>query len=306
MSFPVIDTEIKVDGAVLPYSFMPQVSGMGFEKTGDVEITEENIRRYVNCYFRINCSYSAEFQMDGQSYRIMLGDTDGNGRFNDRFSIPENFRSMSRMPVYAQGDQFYISGTGNFDYTDRLVCGDFLMVNGKLFEVEISTAQGKMTLTEVTEGLVPLKLAMETERLALYSEVGEHCLNMYKPELTVMIPAGNYRLLSYQVFRDDEQGDRWRLSAGGSTESPVISVEQNSGAVLDFGEPYVPVVEAQNMRRGSTGEGESDLPLLFNVEGKGKELLTDLTHMSGKKTKIPTSRTTQTKHFFYVMNHLRF
>ena len=291
VTFPVIDTEIKVDGAVLPYSFMPQVSGMGFEKAGDVEITAENIRRYVNCYFEINCSYSAEFQMDGRSYRVMLGDTDGNGRFNDRFSIPENFRSISRMPVYAQGDQFYISGTGNIDFTDRQVCGDFVMVNGKLYEVEISTARGKLTLTEVTEGLVPLKLAMETERLALYSEDGEHCLNMYKPESTVLIPAGNYRLLSYQAFRDDEQGDRWRLIAGGSTESPVVSVEQNNGAVLEFGEPFVPIVETQNVGRGSSGEGASDLPLLFNVEGTGRELLTELIHMSGTKTKIPLSKT---------------
>ena len=54
-------------------------------------------------------------------------------------------------------------------------------------------------------------------------------------------------------------------------------------SLLEFGEPYTPIVDIR--------EGLSTLvSLTFRVEGKGKELLTDLSHISGNKTHIRLSK----------------
>lgn len=74
-----------------------------------------------------------------------------------------------------------------------------------------------------------------------------------------MIPQGRYRLLTYEVFRKNDQGDLWRLSAGATLESPFINVGGSSESVLEFGEPYVPIVNI----RGSVA---SRYYLMFNEE----------------------------------------
>jgi hypothetical protein len=95
----------------------------------------------------------------------------------------------------------------------------------------------------------------------------------YKPSTDVlMLPPGKYRLLSYLAFRRDERGDLWRMSAAGTSDSPVAEVTSKNGAVLTFGEPYAPVVEIdRNNRMLYARVLNADILLNFNVEGKGKE-----------------------------------
>jgi hypothetical protein len=148
-----------------------------------------------------------------------------------------------------------------------------------------------MNLTPVSEGLSPLTLAADTERVSLYAEDGSCSLMAYRPGKTIMVPPGRYRLFAYQFLRRDLQGDLWQLIAGGTKESPVVTVDGSGDAVLKFGEPYVPVVDVpeyylQEVRNRSGKQ----VQLSFNVEGAGRELLTDLQRISGISSRIKLSR----------------
>jgi len=286
IGFPAIETSIEVDGKSLPYSFRPVISGY-MAQIAQVKADNQSLGRYMNILLYVNCAYSGEFQIDGQKYRLMLGDKNCNGRFDERLTLlpmpSERIIGRVRINIFARGDSFYLSSGEKIDSYDEQVCGDWLLVNDKLFEVSINTAKDLLTLTPVSESLASLKLAMKTERISLYTEDGKHCLMIYKPAKEIKIPQGRYKLLAYEVFRRDEQGDLWRLCAAATKESPAVTLAEGL-SILEFGEPYLPIVDLQKM-----GGRLDRFFLVFNVEGKAKELLTDLSHISGTKTLIPLS-----------------
>ena len=293
VSFPAVDAMIEVDGVSLPYSFRLEVSGQMTSGSGSQSAGAQNTRRSVSVILISNCAYSATFQAGGRQYRAMLGDSNANGRFDERLTMPPFMQSpmQVRQRIYATGDQLFLTGgDGAFDYSDSQLLGDFLLVNGKLFEIALSIAKLTLTLTEVTAGLAEVKIPMEVERLSLYTDDGKNCVNIYRPGAAVMIPAGTYKLLSYQVFHKDEQGDAWRVCASGTTSSPTVTAAQNSGSTLELGEPFTPVVDVHSSG-GNSQSGNSQTPLNFSIEGIGKELLTDVSHVSGDLSKIPLSKT---------------
>lgn len=285
MRFPAIETSIEVDGKSLPYSFRPVISGY-MTQMAQVKSNNQNINRYMNFRLLVNCAYSGEFQIDGQKYRLILGDKNCNGRFDDRLTFLPSDKIIGRIQtnIFARGDSFYITSGEKIESYDEQVCGDWLLVSDRLFEVSINTAKGLLSLTAISENLASLKLAMKTERLSLYTEDSKHCLMIYKPAKEIKIPQARYKLLSYEVFRKDEQGDLWRLCAAATKETPVMTLGE-SQSVYEFGEPYVPIVDVQKM-----GGRLDRFFLMFNVEGKAKELLTDLSHISGTKTHILLSK----------------
>ena len=285
VEFPGVETKIEVDGKSVPYSFRPsvRVRSAQLERRG---FTEESVRRYIGIVLRLNCSYTGELQIQGQKYRVILGDGNCNGRFNDRFTLLDmkTPNDVRRMPIFSHGDGFIITTENKIDSSDLQVCGNWLVVTDTLFEVNINTVNRKMTLTPMTDNLGALKLAMKTERISLYTEDGKNSLMMYRPSKKIKVPAGKYRLYMYQALKKDEQGDLWRLCAWATTESPFVAVDRKGEVVLEFGEPYLPIVNVIQPR------GRSSRALIaFEVEGKGKESLRDLSHISGDKTQIPLS-----------------
>jgi len=282
--FSGVDIRIEVDGKSLPYSFNALVYGVRLDQLEKSGMTKEDVNRSIILLLNTNCSYTGEFQINGQNYRVVLGDRDCNGRFNDRLSI-RKFKKppAGRIRVYGSSDGFFITAGDKIDSFDLQVCGDLLLVKDRLFKVSIRIAEGKMTLTPVSENLVSLHLPEEAERLSLYTQDEKHCLVAYQPNKEIKVPAGKYRLYTYQIFKKDKQGDMWRLNAAATTETPFITVDRKGKPVVELGEPYMPLIDVrvrENRSRASIG---------FNVEGKGKEFVTDLSHISGDKTQISLS-----------------
>jgi hypothetical protein len=279
-----VETEISVDGKTLPYSFLPYLLGYNLDRLRDSGLEEKTINRNIIFYLRPHCMYTGSFQQGGKEYHITLGDTDCNGRFSDGFKVRKFSSAIPRrMPIFGEGDHFYISAAEELSSFDSQYLGKWLVIGESLFEVAVSTAEKKITLTPVTKGLAALRLNVRPEILTLHTEDENNCVMMIDPAETVNIPEGKYRLLYYKVHKQDAQGDLWRLCASGSTESPYLTVDTSNGAACRIGEPYVPFVEARNINptRGTY--------LMFNVEGEGKELLSDLSHIKGEKTEIPLS-----------------
>jgi len=296
MKFRTVDTTIEVEGKRLPYSLRPEPMLMNLAQYSESKLEQRVLPRYVNCTLRSNCVYTGEFKLDGRTYSVTLADANCNGSFNDMFAI-RNINYPRRLPVSAQGDSFYISRDGKPDAIDRLVYGDWLVIGDKLFSLTVSPAKGTMTLTPVKENLVPLKLAMLPERLSISTEDGKNCIMMFQPAETIMIPPGRYRLFNYELFREDEQGDLWRLWANATTDTPYFTAGQGDGALFEFGEPYAAVITTANVlpaftvqSQGQTKRLPPRVPLVFNIEGQGKEFVNALGHIRGDKTKIPLSQ----------------
>jgi hypothetical protein len=254
------------------------------EQLAKSEFDEKSVSRYINFMIDLNCSYTGEFKIGNQKYSVFLGDSDCSGRFNDRFSVYKFEKPPpGRMQIFGRGDVLFITTGDKIGVYDRLTLGDMLLVKDKLFKVSISTAEGKMTLTPVTGNLVSLQLPADTERLSLYTEDEKHCLMAFQPSKKIKIPAGKYRLYNYQILKKDKQGDLWRLNATATSETSFVTVEGKGKSVVEFGEPYMPLVEVtvrENTSRASIG---------FDIEGRGKEFVTDLSHISGEQTKISLS-----------------
>ncbi len=283
VKLPIVDTTIEVDGKPLPFSFRPVLYTSSLKQLNKKGFTEESVNRYIRFSLIVNCYYSGKFQMDGRNYRVILNDKNCNGRFDDKFTVRRFDRSPRRFPIRVWGDLFYITSGEKIDSFAEQISGDWLLVNDRLFEVSINTPENKLTLTPIDKNLATLKLPMKMERISLCTEDGKHYLNIYQSVKEIRIPRGKYRLLSYEVFRKEKKGDLWRLYATATIESPFVTVDGGNESLLEFGEPYTPIVDIR--------EGLSTLvSLTFRVEGKGKELLTDLSHISGNKTHIRLSK----------------
>lgn len=280
-SIPPVDMTVTVDGIELPYRIMPRPSDMMMSQARERTIFQ----------YDVLCGYRGEFTVGASRYLVRLYDSNGNGRFGDRKELYPGKAQQGSMPYYTLGDMMYISDGKNKEYKDSQPLGDLFLLGDSMYHVKVEVPNGRMTLTETKGDRVPLKLGARPERLSLITRDGTHCLMVYKPPADVIrIPAGSYRLLFYQLFQKDAQGDIWRLMADGSDESPPVTVAPGNGAALPFGEPFVPVVTLYPIDETSD-ISKGDTRLSFSIEGRGKEMVTDISHFDGDATQIPLSKT---------------
>lgn len=296
VKFGAVDFMIEAEGKRLPYSVRPEFMILSSARYPESQLDQKLLPRVVQRYLRTNCAYSGEFKLDGQTYSVTLADSNFNGSFTDVFEIRKS-PVPRRLAVSAQGDSFYISRDGKPETIDRLVYGDWLVIRDKLYKISFGPAKPALTLAPVQENLVPLRLSMLPERLSISTEDGKNCIMMFEPAETIMIPPGRYRLFSYELFKEDAQGDLWRLCANATTDTAFFTAGQGERALLEFGEPFVPAITTANVLQALTvqSQGQTKLlpprvPIVFNIEGLVKEFVNDLSHLRGDKTKIPLSQ----------------
>ncbi len=286
VEFPNVDITYQEGGKTLPYCIRitGQVWNPGeFEKA---TIKDDEINRYFYMQLSVQSSYSGKFTEDGVTYSVALGDSNGNGRFDDKASpVKIAGPAMRSQPAYFEGDQFYLSTKGRPDYRDGWRYGELLSIKGKVYEVTIDIPGERMTLTPTTRPLVPLKLATETDRLALYGGNESPGIMLFQPGAAANVPKGTYKLVAYQLRRKDKDGNEWLLAAMGARETESVTVGEKGNAALTFGEPFVPFAEIPPWSRHN-----DQLQLQFCAEGAGKELITDLSRLSGTGTTIAMSK----------------
>jgi hypothetical protein len=292
--FPAIDTKILVGDKSLPFSFRPDFMGR-LIAVDRGNISEELLNRTIYLYLRVNCMYRGKLDVDGQVYYIWLSDTNCNGLFNEKFALRKLKTPIpGRMPIFNTGDGVFLSANKEIKMYDQQVCGDWLLIKNKLFDMRIDQAGGKITLTPVMQDLVPLWLAMEPEHLSLYTEGGEHFLMTCQPDKRIDIPAGKYRLYNYKLLKKDDQGDLWSLNGRATTECSWITLEGKDGSELAFGEPFAVSAEVPENRREVLQRSPvtpDSIYLSFVIRGRGNEDILDLSHIKGNETKIPLSTT---------------
>jgi len=283
--FPSVDTTYQTGGKTLSYCLRARGAVWNPEEFKKATLAEDRIDEFFYLSLDVECSYSGKFTIENDTYSIALGDTNGNGRFDDKARLEKRVGPRMRSdPAYYSGDQFYLSTERRPDYRDGWKCGDLLLLKGQLYEVAIDIPAARVTLTQTKQSLVPLKLGAETERLSICSENDEHYVMMLQPGTAVNVPKGKYRLMSYQMRRKDKDGNPWLLAASAAKDSAWVNAEEGGNAVLSLGEPFVPFAEV-----APWSVRNDQVRLQFCAEGAGKELVSDLARLSGDGSSIAMS-----------------
>ena len=294
VQFPCVDISVDVNGKPLPYRFRPSLSTYSSKRFSEVlqgpRLDPEEIRNLVQLSVSIPCAYVGSFATDKQTYHVALGDRNGNTRFDDRIAQVGPFRSKDPEPAYYAGDALLVSPTEDFKDSDAFTLGNLLLLEDKLYEVSVDIAGGRMTLTPATAKLMPLKLAAECDSLSIVSTDLSRCVMMLRPGGKVKVPQGEYRLVAYQALKKDAQGDLWRIRARAGRDSAVASVGGDGKHSLVLGEPYTPMVYVPEYSRNNLDRGEPAAQLALIVCGAGREIVGDLSRVSGTASKIALSK----------------
>lgn len=284
------DVTFQRDGAVLPYSLQFSINGHNL-KDFDLSKLGSEPYRYMSFQVSTYCSYATSFELDGKTYRVVLGDRNCDGDFAQTAFIDKRYLSADRRQFYASGDSLYLTSADKITYEDEATLANRLLLGDHLFDVEIDTLARKLTLTPITEGRLALKLSYPPERLLLHDQDFKQSVMMYRPGAVARIPAGEYRILNYQVFKRGQDGELWLLGADGTNDSPFVTLDDANEATLPFGEPFVhyatvPSYSAKTFRQNP----ERGVRIQFEIEGSGKELVNNLSLVSGKPGSIEMSR----------------
>ena len=284
VQFGPIETAIEVQGKSLPYSFITGANCWNKAQLKTAKLTPQNARQFLQIWLNGRCLYQGEFALDSGRYRVVLIDGNCNGRFDDKLSSEV---TGPQGEIYPSGDRLYLRPVGEqFRYDDAFILGDLLLINGKLFDVRVSIPEGKMTLTPDTEKVARIKLAMDAERITLDTKAGKRSVMMFRPGKQVELPEAEYRVFSYAVLRKDEKGSQWLVSGQASGGSPFAP----AGAALTFGEPYTVWADVPEWSVQNFSHGAPEVQLLLNIQGVGKERVTNLERISGEASSIPLAQ----------------
>jgi hypothetical protein len=278
VDFPVISTTVDLTGHALPYSL--RILAMGLTP-GDSASPQRSPVDGLQVFANVNCAYTGRFELDGETYSIVLSDRNGNGRFDDSVSLGDRDIAPVEGLLVPDADELYLAPSIRPGGSDGMLLADFLVVGGRLFEVVPDLAANKLVLTPTDEPLVPVPLSMKVERLHLYGGTGGRSVAMFRPEEEVTLPAGTYRVLNYQALREDEDGGTWRALAFATTETPALEVGTGARRTLTFGEPYVPTVFVSARSRERVKDGVQQIPIELRIVGAANEVVLDVRRISG-------------------------
>lgn len=245
-------------------------------------------RNLVHVYLSVECAYQGTLTSEsGAKYSIALGDSNGNGTFGDM--IPTGNEPANRQ---VSPDVFFITSGELREYGDSLMMGRQLLLEGKLYDVNVDIPQKRLTLTPTSKSLVPLALPAETEHLLLRAvePADAQSIMMFRPGKQAQIPEGKYCAYGYQLIKKDSKGDTWRLRAMPMGNPGAASITAGGGSI-EFGEPYTPVISVDPNSLAAMKRGETTgVQLVFQLEGQAKERVADLRHTAGTKTDIALSQ----------------
>ena len=284
--FPPLDLEIDAAGHRLPYSFSLRIGGTMPAKDDPAPAST----RFRNLHFGVspNCAYLGEFAIDGNGYRIAIGDSNANGVFGDNALLNENVRYSDRRLV-AQGDTLYVSAAGRAENADGLILGQCLAIGERLFDVHLDVPANRLTLTPRQENLGALEFTAPVRSMSLVSASENGTLMLCRVGRRASVPAGSWRLLEYQIAKPDDWGDLWLLQAKGTDKLPSIVVTPGGSVPLPVGEPIQAGVEIYD-RALQQAAANGQLRLSLALLGNAGELVSDLRHLSGTQTQHKKSK----------------
>lgn len=289
-SFPSQDITYQWEGKTLPYRF--RLSGSLYFSMGQRErITKDILTQRFYPSVSARCVYKSQVTVGGQKYQILLSDTNCNGRFDDVLSLPPDYKKAFQYSrkIYPSGDNIYLRKEGFFSWNDEQRFAKKIFLEGRLYDLSISLAQGKLTLNPSSDATATIKLPMQVDKLGLYREDGGMSINIYNAAEDIKVPAGNYLLTGYTVSRKDGSGAEWWLKTTASINTPIASIAENAVTTLKMGEPFLPRVDFPYWSLQNFKSNQKSIQLNMVTEGIGGEEIDEISLRPNQKTDIHLS-----------------
>lgn len=279
--FEDVELSLPTDQGGAPYAMSLDVrcyKPKDFESAPDAEAIVK--QRMVRCYMESACRYQGAIEHLGKTYRIILGDTDGDGDFGPGVSASLRRQSDGKS-YYWRGGAVWMAEDHAPNYADRLPLGEVLCLAQTPFRVAFEPVGGKLTLTPVGGGLGRVDFdglaGDDLVNVLLYCKDGKTAVSAFQVAGSATVPPGEYRLGFYTCLRTEPRGAKWYLSASGTPDAAPVRVAAAARAALRLGEPFqtslsvrtqsfAPAATPLNLSiRGAAGENVDNLRL---VEGK--------------------------------------
>jgi hypothetical protein len=278
VGFPTVDLTFSVGGKQVPYAFR---AGASFRQREGGDLTREAILSRDFTFYLSSYSWLyGEFELEGQAFKVLLGDGNVNGLYGE---VPSGKQGEP------SGDRLFITSADTIASGDSNIFGDLLSLKDRTYKLRVDNEKMEMSVEPAGGELYTVDLAMEVDKLSIFGEDGSHGIVVCQTGKQIRVPPGRYRLGSYSATRKDAEGDVWTTSASGTELSPSIPIGPGGVKVFPFGEPYVS--RATVISDPTPAEGVArPASLDFRIEGAAYEQVQDLRRVSGDKTTIPLSQ----------------
>ncbi len=171
--------------------------------------------------------YEGMVNFDGVKKRVTLTDGNVNGTFNDMAASPYD------------SDRVQVDG----DKVSERFLGKLLEVDGKFYNFA-AARDGAFVKVQKADNVAlgPVRVPENISEFAAFGENGYFVRQPQKGEFT--LPAGKYRMVSWEINRKDDRGAAWTLSGYSFPDTASFEVKPAGAAALDIGEPVQAVLAA--------------------------------------------------------------
>jgi hypothetical protein len=302
------DQVVEVERSSSSYSYFPRV---------DLAIDSDETKMEYAFHMRVYSSSSGysraylygaayrhgEITLNGEKKRVVLVDFNSNGRFDDAMSVS----NLSSGTVYpSTGDMIYFDpkpGQGGYPYgydvttnDEQQPVGKCVNIDGRFYDMEISPAGDKLTLTPLSKPVGQIANPNKGFRAIVYGDPGIVKISGGETGQAAL-PVGDWKLLSYTIDRtavpaepkeesslldtlsaalvqsEGSSNPRWNLvSARAKGNYTAVKVRDGKTVDLAFGPPYKPIVQVSRSYPSSSGA----VYLSLSLVGTGDEVCSNL------------------------------
>lgn len=286
-STDAIDLVVPVGGERLPYCLTFFAYGSIKPPSGS-ELELKEAPDSIRIMARSCCAYSGRFEMAGESYRVVLGDGELNGYFDDVARLGDESELEPDQALRPVGDVFWIGGEDGGERRDGCSLGDLLLIAGRLWNVRVDFPERKLILSPYVRRTTRLRLPAKLERLHLSVAAGNGQLVAYQPGEIMVIPTGECRPIWYQIYDEDEQGDDWYVEGTATPETTAIQAVASVITDVRLGPPFEPRAGISSRAYEAFAEEQKleDVRIGFFITGSGNERVTEILHLDGSATEI--------------------
>ncbi len=236
IDFPQVKAMLNIGGVKVDYAFSMQVYA---------ESSGEEPDDYAMISLTAAAYREGQIELQGKMHRLVLLDSHSSGKFDDKMEVQRDPDEPGGQIVSKDGNLLLIdpdpkglpadrAGYG-FDYgDDRQPLSKLVRIDGRYYEVQVSPAGDRLTLTASTVPLGYVASPHQGFSAVLYGDRGCVAIDCGKSR-SVPLPSGQWKLLGYTI----NQTESYRATLAKETEAQTPG--KKPGRLL---EPLVSLLES--------------------------------------------------------------
>ena len=244
--FPRIDVTLDLEGTKLDYSF--DLGGYAYSSSDHCQVMVSVTSAVCR---------EGDISLEGKRHHIVVLDSNSNGRFDDESKIAENIHMASGQLYPQPGDMLLIDPKAQtfydspYDPTDsdyRYYVSKIISIDGRWYDLKISPAGDKLTLTPSTVPVGNVTNRNEAFRALIYDQ-GRGLLKICGTKGTpIPVPEGQWKLLSYTITHASRPPEPAAKAAAKAAAEKTAKAK--SGSLLALFGALVGITDSDTPRTG--------------------------------------------------------